>query len=54
MIYPKTYICVKCGKSFTKMAGGITPGPKEHMRDLYPVCDKCKLKKIEDIFGIKR
>ena len=54
MLHPKTYNCVKCGKGFTKMVGGIVMTPKEQELMLHPVCDKCKLSKIADILGMKK
>lgn len=46
----KRYTCIKCGKTFTKMVGGIVVTPRERELELCPVCDKCKLGRIADIF----
>lgn len=43
---PKNYVCVKCGKPFTKWVGGIVMTPEEQQLMLRPVCDKCKAKSI--------
>lgn len=50
MLQFKTYTCVKCGKSFTAPVGGIVMSPRQMELETRPVCDKCKLKNIIDIF----
>lgn len=50
MLSPKTYICVKCGKPFIKMVGGVAMSPKQMELELHPICDKCKLAAIGSIF----
>jgi len=52
MLHDKKYTCVKCGKQFTKMVGGVVQSPSERELDLYPVCDKCKLNKVKELFGL--
>lgn len=46
MLAPKIYTCVKCGKPFTKMVGGVVMSPKQMELELHPVCDICKLSTI--------
>jgi len=53
VVRAERYTCVKCGKQFTKMVGGIVLSPGEWKLALYPVCDKCKLNKVKDILGLK-
>ena len=50
----KTYVCIKCGKRFSKMAGGVVMGPKDMELELRPVCDRCKFNTITSIFTGKR
>ncbi len=50
MLKMKTYTCVRCGKTFTKAAGGIVMSPKQMELEMHPVCDQCKLRTIRDIF----
>ena len=45
-----SYICVKCGKVFTKAVGGVIMSPKQMELEIHPVCDKCKLSAITEIF----
>lgn len=54
MLRQERYICVTCGRSFTKMVGGVVLSPKEQELMIRPVCDKCKRNNIADIFGMKR
>jgi len=54
MLHAKKYTCVKCGKQFTKMVGGVVQSPSGRELDLYPVCDKCKLDKVKNILGLKK
>ena len=46
MLHSQTFTCVKCGKSFTKMVGGVVMTPKERELMTRPVCDKCKFNAI--------
>lgn len=46
----KMYTCVKCGKQFTKEAGGFVMSPKQMQLEIHPICDKCKLSAIVGIF----
>ena len=46
---PKNYVCVKCGKPFTKWVGGIVMSPEEQQLMLRPVCDKCKAKSVGNL-----
>lgn len=50
MLNMKTYVCVKCGKTFRKAVGGVVMSPKELELELRPVCDRCKLEAISTIF----
>lgn len=50
MLRQERYTCVDCGRSFTKMVGGITFTPKEQELMIRPVCDRCKLNQIKNIF----
>lgn len=50
MLQLKTFVCVKCGKTFTKAVGGVVMSPREMELELRPVCDRCKLNTITDIF----
>ena len=50
MLRLETYTCVKCGKRFTKMVGGIVASPEEAVLAVHPVCDKCKLATIKRMF----
>ena len=54
MLNMKTYVCVKCGKTFRKAVGGVVMSPKEMELELRPVCDRCKLNTIASIFTGKR
>lgn len=54
MLHQKTYVCIKCGKRFSKMAGGVVMGPKDMELELRPVCDRCKFNTITSIFTGKR
>ena len=45
----KTFVCVKCGRSFTKWVGGVIMNPEEEQLMLRPICDKCKMKSIGKI-----
>lgn len=54
MLHPKRYTCIKCGKQFTKMVGGVVQSPIELELNLRPVCDKCKLNKVVDILNLKK
>lgn len=54
MLSMKTYVCVKCGKTFRKAVGGVVMSPKEMDLELRPVCDRCKLNTIASIFTGKR
>ena len=48
MLRWKSYICVKCGKVFTKAVGGVV------MVSPLPVCDKCKLDTVAGLFKPKK
>lgn len=50
MLQIKTYTCTKCGKSFTKAVGGIVASPEEAVLAVHPVCDKCKLAAVKQLF----
>lgn len=50
---PKIYICVKCGKPFTKWAGGAIMSPHQMELEVHPVCDKCKLNAAAGLFKRK-
>lgn len=50
MLQFKTYTCVKCGKQFTKAIGGVVMTPKEMELETRPICDKCKLSTVFNIF----
>lgn len=50
MLQSKTYTCVKCGKKFTKSVGGVVMTPKQMELETHPVCDRCKLNTVINIF----
>lgn len=50
MLKVKTYTCMKCGKPFTKAVGGVIMTPKQMELEMHPMCDKCKLKQVADVF----
>jgi len=50
---PKTYICIKCGKPFTKLVGGVIMSPEQMELEVHPVCDKCKLCAVTGLFKKK-
>ena len=54
MLHAKKYTCIKCGRQFTKMVGGVVASPQEMELALRPVCDKCKLNKVVDILNLKK
>lgn len=51
-----TYVCCKCGKTFTKWVGGVVMGPAEMELVLHPKCNACKIAQAKATFqkGIKR
>lgn len=50
MLRYETYICVKCGKPFTKAVGGVVMTPAQMALEAHPMCDACKRKKLKGIF----
>lgn len=50
MLRFETYTCTKCGKSFTKAVGGIIASLEEAALAVHPVCDKCKLDAVKQLF----
>ena len=54
MLEMKRYTCVKCGRTFTKMAGGIVMSPREMQLEMRPVCDKCKFNAVTKILDIRK
>ena len=45
MLRLKTYVCVKCRKTFKKTVGGVID-----KTDMLPICSDCKLGLVSNIF----